>query len=182
MIVSMGLALPAWAGTQSYSAYALKEGRFSCQIPKGWSQRREAGLEQKEKAYGVFLTGPRSEDGASTQIELRYYARGNTVFPKAEDFLKANLAPSVIPKKGEKPPVVEKTKVAGLPAKRFTRKSFQYIPPSSMDTKEIPISEEIVLVEAKEGFYTLSYAAPQSLDAKQRPVFQKVLQSFRPAQ
>lgn len=180
LIAAMCFAFPARAGSQVYSAFTLKEGRFSCQIPSNWSSRREAGLEQKEKAFGVFLTGPRSSEGASTQIEVRYYAPGNAVFPKADDFMSANLKPSVIPRKGEKPPVVEKAVVAGLPAKRFTRKSFQYIPPDSMDTREIPISEEVVLIEAKDGFYTLSYSAPTSLDAAQRLVFQKVLNSFKP--
>jgi hypothetical protein len=177
LLATAGLAS---AAAQSYAPYALKEGRFSCQVPKGWGTRRDVAVEAREKAFGVFLTGPRSADGVAIKLDLRFYAPGNAVFGKPEDFMKANLQPDPIPRKGEKAPKVEKTTVAGLPARRFSRKSFEYVPPSSMDTKEIPVTEEVVLVEAKEGFYAMTYSGPDSLFAKNHAAFEKVLKSFRP--
>ncbi|MBI3552733.1 MAG: hypothetical protein HY077_09445 [Elusimicrobia bacterium] len=177
----LALGAPASAKGAAYAAYELKEGRFSCQLPKDWSQRRDPGVEARENAFGVFLTGPRSDDGVSAKIDVRYYAPGNKVFAKPDDFMKANLEPSPIPRKGEKPPKVEKTMVAGLPARRFTRHDAEFIPPSSLNTKEIPITDDVVLVEAKTGFYALTYSAPNSLYAKHRALFEHVIKTFHPA-
>lgn len=162
-----------------YAKFELEKGRFACEVPAGWLQVRDPADDERIKAYGVFLRGPRADAPVGPTIALRYYTAENTLFSSAAAFLKRQLDPGPIPLSGEKTGAVVETKLAGLAAKTFRRDTFEYWPPRSLDTKEIKVREEHIILEHKEGFFVLRYEAPTSHFRRWRPAFQHVLDTFR---
>jgi hypothetical protein len=167
------LTLAAAAPPATTSEYALREGRFAVKTPAGWSASRDAREDERQRVYGVRLSGPRSSDGVLSTISVAYYSAGNTLFKGgAAEFLKRNLGndPRFVQPAGETTSPVEKTVVGGLPAQRFTRRTHEYIPPNRTDSREIAVVEEIEVVNAKTGFYVLEFKSSEQLAAKLKPV------------
>ncbi|MDD5084463.1 MAG: hypothetical protein PHE61_00270 [Candidatus Omnitrophica bacterium] len=130
--------------------------------------------------HGIFLKGPRNRENRPPTIYLRYHSGTDPLFPDAKSYLARQLEPGPVPLVGEKTTDVKPVTVGGLSGSRFIRGTFDYIPPHSMDTKEIRVREEYVVLTGKKGFFVFVYSAPKSLFKHYRPVFQHVLDTFEP--
>ena len=162
--------------------FALPEGRFSVKTPPGWSASRDPREDERQKAYGVQLSGPRSADGVLSTISITYYTPGNTLFKGgAAEFLKRNLGGDAlfVQPAGETTSPVKTSVVGGLPAQRFTRHSREYIPPDRTDSKEVGVVEEIEVVSARTGFYVLEFKSSEQLAKMLKPVFARARSGVR---
>lgn len=164
----------------AYTSLDLKQGLFRCDVPADWWQSRDEHAESRTKVQGMHLVGPKEKAPLAPTLSLRYFAPGNTVAPTAEAYLKRQLEPAPVPLKGEKTSEPKKVSAAGLPGESFVRDTFEFIPPRSLDTKQVPVREEYVILERKEGFFVLLYKAPSASFKRWRPAFQRVLDTFQP--
>ena len=115
-------------------------------------------------------------------ISIAYYPPDNALFKGgAEEFLKRNLGTDerFVPPAGETTSAVRRTVVGGLPARSFTRRSHEYLPPDRTDGKAVAVVEEIAVVEAKPGFYVLEFKAAESQAAKLKRVYSRFLAGVR---
>jgi hypothetical protein len=162
--------------------YSLREGRFAVKTPPGWSASRDPREDERQKVYGVQLSGPRSADGVLSTISIAYYPPDNSLFKGgAAEFLKRNLGSDArfVQPAGETTSPVKKTVVGGLPAQSFTRRSHEYLPPDRTDSKEVAVVEQIEVVDAKTGFYVLEFKSSEQLAAKLKLVYARVRSSVR---
>ncbi|MFH0787171.1 MAG: hypothetical protein V2B13_06095 [Pseudomonadota bacterium] len=156
---------------------------FSCDLPSQWGAWIDEREEKRIKVYGVFLTGPKSINGSPVTISVRFFSQANTIFKNEEDYIQRNAFPAsdIPPLKGERFGPIQDISLAGRQAKIFERETFDYYPPHSLDTKEIPVKERIVVIPGREdGFYVLFFKAPTLIFAQYAPVFEKVIHSFKP--
>lgn len=158
------LAAALWAAAAAWTP-AVKP-------PKGWSARPGDG-------GATLLSGPKGDLLLAPLVSIRRYGKDGE-FKDAAAYLKAQSEPGIISVKGQKPPVVDKVKVKKAELSRVTRWSTEFVPPSSMDSVEVLLREEHVLVPGKDGFSVLVYAAPDKAFEKHRKAFSQVLESFRP--
>jgi len=176
------LAVLACAAAPRSAEYVLREGRFALRPPAGWTAERNAREDERQKVYGVRLGGPRGADGVLATISLAYYAPGNALFKGgADEFLKRNLGGDerFVPPAGESTSPVKTVALGGLPARSFTRRSHEYLPPDSTDSKEVAVVEEVEVAPAKEGFYVLEFKASEAQAAKLRRAYAAVRKSVR---
>jgi len=188
----VGALLLAWAsqatcfsaeGENTPSGYKRVEpakAAFACEVPSDWAPFRDSHDEERTKIFGLWLTGPKGDEPIAPHISLRYFTAENSLFPSAAAYLKRQLQPGIVQVRGEKTSAVAQIKVGGLAAKTFTRDTFEYWPPESLDTRQIKFRQEYVVMERAGGFYVLIFAAPTSHFENLRPVFQHVLDTFRP--
>lgn len=172
------LAVLACAAAPRPAEYVLREGRFAVRPPAGWTADRDAREDERQKVYGVRLSGPRSAEGVLAVISLAYYSPGNALFKGgAAEFLKRNTGADdrFVPPAGESTSPVKKSALGGLPARSFTRRSHEYLPPDRTDSKEVAVVEEVEVVPAKEGFYVLQFKA----SADQAPKLQRAYAAVR---
>lgn len=149
----------------------MASASFECLAPAGWTQKSEG-------AGRMTLLGPADENGVAAMISLRFVPPADATFPDLEAWYKRQTAPPLF--EGTKPTeVLKDVAVAGTKARHLARDASEFVPPSAMNTKEVPMREELVAVPAKAGFYLLTYYAPKTLHRKNRPVFESVLKSFR---
>lgn len=156
---------------------------FSCDLPSQWGAWIDEREEKRIKVYGVFLIGPKSINGSAVIISVRFFSQANTIFKDEEDYIRRNAfpAPIIPPLKGEKFGSIRDIVLAGRQAKTFERETFDYYPSHSLDTKEIPVKEQTVVIPGREdGFYVLLFKAPTLIFAQYAPIFEKVLHSFKP--
>lgn len=170
------------ASVRAGTPYALPQGRFTVKVPAGWSPSRDEREDERQKVYGVELSGPRSADGVLSTISIAFYPPGNALFKGgSEEFMQRNLGgdPRIVPPAGETTSPVEKTSVGGLPARKFTRRSHEYLPPDRTDSKEVAVVETIEVADAKAGFYVLEFKSSEQLAAKLKPVYERVRAGVR---
>lgn len=159
------------AASRAKQEKTMAAATFECLAPAGWSQRPEG--EDR-----MTLLGPADSNGVSALISVRYIKPGDAAFPDIEAWQKRQTAPPLF--EGTKPTeVLRELSVAGVKARHLARDASEFVPPSAMNTKEVPMREELVAVPAKSGFYLLTYYAPKTLHKKNRPVFESVLKSFK---
>jgi len=164
------------------AAYSLREGRFTVIPPAGWSASRDAREDERQKVYGVQLSGPRSADGVLSTITISYYPPRNILFKGgAAEFLKRNVGSDerFVKPAGETTSPVEKTTVGGMPALRFTRRSHEHLPPGRMDSREVAVVEQIEVADAKTGFYVLEFKSSEQLAATLKPLYARVRAGVR---
>jgi hypothetical protein len=162
--------------------YSLREGRFALKPPAGWSAGRDPREDERQKVYGVQLSGPRSADGVLSTITVAYYPPGNILFKGgAAEFLKRNLGADArfVQPADETTSPVEKTTVGGLSARRFTRRTHERIPPGRMDSKDVAVVEVVEVADAKPGFYVLEFKSSEQAAAKLKPVYARVRAGVR---
>lgn len=177
-LIALLLASAAWAAPAARVAPAatpkdlIMSDAFEYALPAGWSRRPDS-------VGGVVLLGPADANDVSALITLRHYPPGDADFASFDDFVARQSAPPVF--KSSRPTQRRPDlPVAGRTAKAFARDASEFVPPSSRDTKEVPMREELVAVPASKGFYLLTYYAPKSLHRKNRRAFESVLKSFKP--
>jgi hypothetical protein len=176
VLLCAALAPAAAAAPKAKKARApektMIDASFELSVPAGWEARRGED--------GLTLIGPRGADGVNSQINARYVRPGDKLHKSADAYLERLTAPPDVAMPGWKTGPVEKTTVAGRAARRVSRDTSEFVPPSSMNTKEVPMKEVHVVVPAEKGFYVLLYYVPAELDAKGKAAFAAVLKSFKP--
>lgn len=157
----------------------VPEGHFRCEVLQGWNCFRDRHEEERMHYHGVFLDGPKEDEGIEPTLSVRYFAPDNTFFAGAEGYLQRQFRPSRIKLSGETTSDARDVSVAGRPAKTFTRDTFRFFPPDSLDTKQIPVREEHFVVPHLGGFVVIRFEAPTKVFAVRRTVLQRLLDTLR---
>jgi hypothetical protein len=177
----MAAWLCAAAGAQAAAParrLSVEEGKFSMAVPKGWAAQRDEAEDRRQKVYGAVLIGPRGEGRVASKISVDFYAEGNAVAADAEAFLKRSREGGVVTPLGETTGPVLPARLAGVPAKRFTRRTVQTVPPDSMSGRDVTIVQEYVVAASTAGFYVATFTAPEALHASHGRAFRAVLKSL----
>lgn len=176
---SDALAQPLPAIEVEYRLFDLPEAHFRCEAPRDWRLIRDKHEESRTHCYGIYLAGPDEDAPLGPTLSARYFAPDNSLGDTAEKYLRRHQEPGLVPLQGEKTSAPEKTTLDSQPATRFTRDTFEFFPPDSLDTKKIPFREEYHVAPHLGGFVVLKLAAPTAGFARWRPVFQHLLDTFR---
>lgn len=160
MAAALWAAAPAWTP-------AVK-------APKGWSASPGDG-------GATLLSGPKGDLLLAPLVSIRRHGKGGE-FKDAAAYLAAQSEPSIITIKGQKAPHLDKVKLKKGELSRVTRWSTEFVPPSAMDSVEVLLREEHVVVPGKDGFTALVFAAPEKGFEKHRKAFTQVLESFAAAE
>jgi hypothetical protein len=155
------------------AAAAPSTATFQSAAPKGWSTIAEDD--------GVTYLGPRDEHKVAAQVNVRYVAPGDPAYADADAYVARLTKKPTLSVPGWKTYPVEKTVVAGRPARVVRLDASEFVPPRSRRSKEVPMREEHVVVPAAKGFYVIYFAAPKSIAGKSRGALKKVLAGFKPA-
>ncbi len=166
------LAAPAAFAGPAPQERKMIDASFEASAPAGWHA--------DPVENGVTFIGPQDANKLASQIALRWIAPGGAGAKDADAFVARLTSKAPVTPKGWTTGPVEKVKVAGRQAKRVARKVSEFVPPMSMDTKEIPMTEIHVVIPASKGFYTALYYAPASFDKKGRAAFDATLKTFKP--
>jgi hypothetical protein len=167
LLLAAALAAPAAA-----AGVATSSAAFECPAPKGWSPVAEED--------GVTYLGPRDEHKVASQVNVRWIAPGNVSYADADAYVARLTKAPALEVPGWKTYAVETTTVAGRAARTVRLDSSEFVPPHSRFTKEVPMTEEHVVVPAAKGFYVIFYYAPKALAAKNRAALRAVLAGFKP--
>lgn len=79
---------------------------------------------------------------------------------------------------GEKITPPESAEFKGLPATRFTVRTYDFVRVTRTSDKKVAIQEEHLVIPTEKGFYVLEYTAPPGLINEYRPIFEKFKESF----
>ena len=175
-----GTKASAKAKAPQYAAYSLPGGHFSCEVPSGWEQRREADRDAEYKIYELELIAPKSGK-LPTVIFLSYYAKDNSDFKNYQNFLDRNSKNLFGETKNARElyEPVKETEVAGRKAYLLAREKLTYLHPQSKSEESAALKERLYVFPAKEGFYVVRYSAEKPLFAQYLKVFEKVAASFK---
>ncbi len=172
LLSSLSWAAPAAPPSRQPKDLIMNDTPFEFSVPSGWSRR-------PSEVGGVVLSGPADANGVSTLITIRHYPAGDRDFADFDAFLTRQTGPPVF-KTSPPTEALPAVTVAGRKARAFARDSSVFVPPSSRNSKEVPMREELIGVPAGQGFYLLNYYAPKTLHKKHRLAFKSVLKSFKP--
>ena len=180
--LSAGVPRSAMPDTRSGEKYVSEGNYFKCVLPKDWRKVDSMGQPASEKkVYGVDIVGPAGTDGIAPSISVEYYAKGNTLFKSASEFVRINSKPIPgLALAGDKYSSVTTIKIAGRKATRFERRSSDFVKPRQVENKQIAVFERYIVLPAGEGFYALSYYCVFSEAKAKLPVFEAVVKSFEP--
>ncbi len=188
MAAGAALALTAAAqrsampGTTSGENYVSEGKYFKCVLPKDWAKVDDMGQPASEKkVYGADLTGAAGADGIAPSISVKYYAKGNTLFKSAEEFIKihSKAIPGLgLP--GDKYSSVTAIKIGGRTASKFERRKSDFARPRQVQNKAVSVFERYIVLPASEGFYVLNYYCVFSEAKAKLPAFDMVVKSFEP--
>lgn len=159
--------------------FSFAQGHFRCELPTVWKISRDEHEEERTHCYGVFLVGPQHKTPLPPTISARFFAPDNVYFRDAEHYLRRQLEPGLIQLQGETTSEPEQIELDGRPATTFVRETFEYFPPDSLDTKQIPVREEYYVVPHKGGFVVVIYKAPILDYDYWRPALERLLDTFR---
>jgi hypothetical protein len=157
----------------------LKEARMRCETPAGWLESRDAASDQRTKTAGLTLREPGGGAAPRPFIHLRFYPDGNTLFKDAADYLARQSEPAIAPIAGEKT-VASAASAGGLKGRRLLRDTFAPASPTDMSAAEIPVKEELVVLERAGGFYVLALTARKGDFPRLQPAFRRLVESFKP--
>jgi len=162
-----------------YRTIEIREGHFRCEVPEGWNFDRDEREESRIHYHGFSVDGPKGDEEIGPVLSIRFFAPDNTLFRGAPGYLARQLRPSRIKLAGEKTSEARDVIVAGRPAKTFTRDTFRFFPPDSLDTRQIPVREEHFVVPHLGGFVVIRFEAPTKVFAVRRTVLQRLLDTLR---
>ncbi len=156
-------------------------GFFQYEVPGDWAvwpdDQRDS---ERTRVFGMVLQGPLGKDPLLPSISLRYYSEDNTLFPDAKAYLKRQQTPGIIHLRGEKTGPLEPFALGNNSGFRFLRDTSEYFPPDSLDTKEISVRKEYIVLTYRKGFFVFIYSATRTEFEGYRPSFQHVLDTFKP--
>ena len=164
-----------------YVQAGFHEARFTCEVPAKWKKIRSGLHDPEADAYGIILLGPKDKDGLSPSISVYYYTPDNADYEDADDFLAAYRNTAMWTKKGQAAGKPRNVLLAGRPARSLRRDAYEYAPRTSVDSRDIQKREDFVALPHGDGFFALTYPATISEHERWRPVFDRVLETFRPA-
>lgn len=169
------------SGAEAAGAYTCEGGYFTIAVPAGWSQLPPAGQPASaKKIYGLDLLGARTGKAPAPSITVKYYAKGNTLFKTAENYIELNSKPIGEPEEGEQYSNVMAATVGGRKAKRFERKYTEYNKPRTVPPETTVMFERHLVVPAGDGFYLLMFSVPFANAKALVPQFDAVVKSFKP--
>lgn len=145
---------------------------FISALPDGWSPSPDESA--------LRLSGPSDENGLASLIAIRYYPAGDKSFPDADAYVRRQTTPSRFDPEGAPPAVVAAARAAGRKARRVVKDRPRTAHAGSMNSRQVPSREELVVVRGGRGFYVLSYAAPLTIFDRNRAAFLAVLAGFKP--
>lgn len=182
LVLSAGAPKSAVPGTRLGEKYVSEGNYFKCLLPKDWRKSGPVGQPASEKkVYGVDLTGAAGADGIAPSISVKYYARGNTLFRSAEEFVRIHAKPIAgLGLPGDNYGPVTSVKLAGRTATSFERRKSDFAGPRQIENKAIPVFERYIVLPAREGFYVLNYYSVFSEAKAGLPAFEDVVKSFEP--
>ncbi|MBL9095248.1 MAG: efflux RND transporter permease subunit [Planctomycetaceae bacterium] len=184
-LVAVGAAIGAArcaepaAAKVDFAAFLSPDGYFRCDVPRDWGRVVDEHEESRMHYRGVYLVGPRGDEPIEPTLSARYFSPDNTLGDTAEKYLRRQLKPGIVQLEGEKTSAPEETQVDGRRAVKFTRDTFDFFPPDSIDAKRIAIREECYVLPHLTGFVVIRYGAPTAAFAQHRPVLERLLESFR---
>lgn len=161
----------------------VSEGKyFKCVLPAGWRRLESAGQPASvKKVYGIDVVGPSGSEGPAPSISVKYYARGNTLFKSAAEFVRIHSRPVPgLGLAGEKYSSVASVRLAGRAASRFERKKQVFSGPRRVKNTPVAAFERYLVLPAGEGFYVLNYYSAFSSAKENLPAFDSVVASFEP--
>ncbi|MFH2203566.1 MAG: hypothetical protein ABIJ96_10655 [Elusimicrobiota bacterium] len=168
---------------KEYIYAGFQEARFSCRVPRDWRKVRSGIFNPTEKVYGIILLGPADRYKLSPTIAIYYYAPDNPDFADAGEYIAMHQEAAMWTKEGKILSKPKQVKIAGKPATSFSRDAFSYASGRSSDGRDIKKRDDFVVLPRDDGsFYALTYSASHYEHPRWLPVFDKVLQSFRPAE
>ena len=172
LLLAVSLAAPCGAAPKAAPKKTLTAASFECPIPAAWSSR--------SKDEGAVLTGPADKNKIAARIWIRRVPPDHPLYGTPAAYMERHTRKPDIASPGWTIGEVSEILVAGRKARRLVNDTSEFVPPSSMNSKEILIREEHVAFPAAEGFYVLVYSAPISLFEKNRAAFAQVLAGFKP--
>ncbi len=174
-----GEPVPVSAATHGFSTFDCPEGSFRVDIPRGWRRSRDEREEARLHYHGVYATGPAGTTGVPPTLSVRYFAPDNGVFRSLDKYLDRQLRSGIVRLKGEKTTAVRDVLLAGRPGKTFTRESFAFVPPESLDTREVPVRREHYVVPHRDGFVVVVFSATTESFARWQPVWDRLLETLQ---
>lgn len=147
-------------------------GRFSAAVPKGWRVTKDGS------GTALQVTGPDGKGAPAPAALAVYYVSGNPFFKDAADFLARQTAPSPVPVAGEKTGPVEDALLSGRPAKRLRRDTFAVHRAPAAEPREVPVREEVTVLQGKNGFWVVTVTAPASAWTKNAGPFKAFRDGF----
>ena len=130
--------------------------------------------------FGAEFLGPTDGDGITSRISVRYYAPGNLLHKTAEKFISTHSKPVLGAAPGGRKYGPVKSGLAGkYYAKVFERKTFEFLPPETINPKKIPVYEKYHVVPVKTGFYVLSYYSSMATAKAGLAEYEKMLNTFK---
>ncbi|HWA97092.1 MAG TPA: hypothetical protein VG713_01305 [Pirellulales bacterium] len=177
LFAAVGRAEPQ-PGAIEYRRIELRDGHFACDIPRDWEMSRDEHEEARIHYAGFFLVGPRQGDPLPPTISARYFAPDNTLFKDADAYLSRQLQPGLVQVQGETTSAVREATLDGQPAKTFTRNTFDFVPPESLDSKRIDVREQYWVAPHRKGFVVLKFTAPTASFDRWHPAFARLIATF----
>jgi hypothetical protein len=197
------IMLPAFAAanenampspTADYIQYTCEGNYFSVLIPRHWEKsEKNHPYGDLTKIYGVKLTGEKNKDGAAVKISILYYT-GEGLFKTAGQYMTRELN-SMVRIDYDRKAEIEKTMLAGHPAKTFHIRTFELIyqpmhnqspmkegvvyeivPPH----KQVTMIQQFIVLPASRGFYVLRLNVPEDMAEQYSDIFAKITKSFMP--
>lgn len=163
----------------SYRTIAITAGHFRCEVPEGWYFDRDEPAEARIHYHGFYVHGPKGNEDIGPSLSVRFFAPDNTLFAGAAGYLKRQLGPSLVKLADEKTSEPREVTVAGRPTTTFTRDTFEFFPPESLDSKRIPMREEHFVVPHLGGFVIVRFEAPTASYARSRQALSHLLETLR---
>lgn len=163
---------PAAAGQAPSPKKTMSTASFECPIPLAWASQR--------KDEEAIFTGPVDANKIAARIWIRHVPPEHPLYGTAAAYMERHTRKPDIASPGWTIGKVEEIVVAGRKSQSLVNDTSDFVPPSSMNTKEVPMREEHVTVPATKGYYVLVYSAPRTLFERHRSAFAKVLAGFKP--
>lgn len=174
----------------TFEKFDCPEGKFSAEIPAGWSQHESFPYGIDDTVSGVMLEGPQNPEGAPMTMAVLHYA-GTGKIEGAQEYMKRVLANPTRTSPDQDITFTDIV-VAGIKGTTFTFKKFHLVilpfdaPPMEEGvmyemkppSRRVEMTVRYIVIPAKPGFYSFMYEAPDDMYKDFSPVFDKVVNSF----
>lgn len=174
----------------TFEKFDCPEGKFSAEIPAGWSHRESFPYGIDDTVNGVMLEGPENPEWAPMTMAVLHYA-GTGKIEGAKEYMQRVLANPTRTSPDQDITFTD-IEVAGIKGTTFTFKKFHLVilpfdaPPMEEGvmydmkppSRRVEMTVRYVVIPAKPGFYSFMYEAPDDLYKDFTGVFDTVVKSF----
>lgn len=172
------LALPAYAAGPQKPApkektqeLVLESAGLRTLAPGSWELTGGPAAGRNTQARSAL--GPESADGVRARLGLRWYGPGNRYFKDAAAYLARQTEAGPVSVAGEKTGPIEDAVLMGKPAKRFSRSTFEVVPPESLEGRSVPVQETLLVADYGGGFVVMELRGSAAEFGKIQPVFDR---------